>query len=584
MQSSIGKGFQLFPFLIILFVSLCLSHVCWIQVRANSVLNSTDESRSTDPFLLSTSLPVDTAFKFPSALPEIPSGNSSFGKGRIDLGGLEVIQVSISTSTSKQVWRTYEGMGLTIYQPINLPPSFFTLGFYAQLNNRQLFGWVLAARDVSGDSLRPPVGYIAVMNTTSMIIKQDGPAYFWQPLCPKEYQAVGLYVTTSPQEPSLSQESISCVRSDLTEKSEADTWVWGTEELTISSMRPANRGTEATGVYTGTFSCQRPNSSPPPPPLFCLNNTRFNLSSMPSEDQTSLLFKTYSPWVYLHPDEDFLPSSVEWFFSNGALLFQKGNESNPVPIQPDGSNLPQGGSDDGLFWLDYPADKDAKERVKRGDLGNTKVYLHIKPMFGGTFTDIVVWIFYPFNGNARLKFLFVKGLWLGDVGEHIGDWEHVTLRISNFNGELWRAYLSEHSAGTLVEACDLEFQGGNKPVSYSSLHGHAMFSRPGMVLQGEGGNGLRNDMARSDKFFDAGASYAMVAGPGMVEPPWLNYFRKWGPFVQHDIQKTFDGIAKTLPGFFRKKFRKFVNQIPRELFQEDGPTGPKVKRSWTADE
>ncbi|CAA7038735.1 unnamed protein product [Microthlaspi erraticum] len=405
---------------------------------------------------------------------------------------------------------------------------------------------------------------------------QDGPAYFWQPICPQGYQAVGLFVSTSPTKPPLRQESISCVRSDLTDQSEADTWVWGVKEVTLSSLRPANRGTEATGVYTGTFSFQQLNF--PPPSLFCLKNTKHDMSSMPSQDQIRALFGAYSPWIYLHPKEEFLPSSVDWVFSNGALLYKKGNESNPVPVQPNGSNLPQGGSDDGLFWIDYPADENARERVKRGDLGNTKVYLHVKPMFGGTFTDIVVWIFYPFNGNARLKILFIKSLSLGDVGEHIGDWEHVTLRISNFNGELWRAYFSEDSGGALVEACDLEFQGGNKPVAYSSLHGHAMFSRPGLVLQGQDGNGVRNDMARSDKFFDAGAGYELIAGQGIVEPAWLNYFRKWGPLVQHDIEKTLDGIAKTLPGLFRKKFRNLIYKIPRQILEEEGPSGPKVKR------
>lgn len=582
MQSSIEKAYELLCFLLILFVN----HVCWIEAGGNSNLNST-VSRSAHSFSLSASLPVETAFKFPSALPVIPSGGSNFGKGRIDLGGLEVIQVSISTSTSRRVWTTYEGgpngMGLTIFQPINLPPSFFTLGFYAQPNNRLLFGWVLAARDVSGNSLRPPVDYIEVGNTNSINLDQDGPAYFWQPRCSNGYQAVGLYVTRSPIKPSLGQESIRCVRSDLTEQSEADTWVWGIKDMTVSSLRPANRGTEATGVYTGTFSSQQLNF-PPPPPLFCLKNTKFDLSSMPSKDQTRALFQAYSPWIYLHPDEDFLPSSVDWVFSNGALLYQRGNESNSVPIQPNGSNLPQGGSDDGSFWIDYPAEKNERERVKRGDLGNTKVYLHVKPMFGGTFTDIVVWIFYPFNGNAHLKFLFIKRLSLGDIGEHIGDWEHVTLRISNFNGELWRAYLSEHSGGTLMEACDLEFQGGNKLVTYSSLHGHAMFSRPGLVLQGDDKNGIRNDMARSDKFFDAGVGYELIAGPGIVEPPWVNYFRKWGPNIRHDIEKTLDGIAKTLPGTFRKKYRNLINKIPREVLEEDGPTGPKVKMSWTADE
>ncbi|KAJ4892572.1 hypothetical protein Rs2_19366 [Raphanus sativus] len=591
MQSCNGKTSKLLSFvLIIVFVN----HVFCDGNGTSSNLNVT-VSISPHPLPVETSsmipspLPVETSFKFPSALPVIPpGGGKNFGKGKIDLGGLEVIQVSISESTSQRVWRAFEGgpdnMGVSIFEPINLPTGFFTLGFYAQPNNRMLFGWVLVAKDISGNSLRPPVDYMELGDTTSIVVKQDGPAYFWQPLCPNGYGAVGVLVTTSPVKPSLRQESISCVRSDHTEQmSEADAaWVWGIGGITVSSLRPANRGTEAAGVYTGTFSFQQPNF--PRPSLSCLKNTKFDLSSMPSQDQTRDLFRAYSPLIYFHPNEEFLPSSVDWVFSNGALLYQKGNEANPIPVQPNGSNLPQGGSDDGLYWLDYPADKSARDRAKRGDLGNTKVYLHIKPMYGGTFTDIVVWIFFPFNGNAHLKILFLKSVSLGNVGEHVGDWEHITLRISNFNGELWRVYFSEHSGGSLVEACDLEFQGGNKPVAYSSLHGHAMFSRPGLVLQGQDGNGIRNDMGRSDKFFDTGSGYEVIAGQGIVEPPWLNYFRKWGPTVQHDLQKTVDGIAKTLPGFLSKKFRKLTDKIPHEVLEEEGPTGPKVKQSWNADE
>ncbi|ESQ32471.1 hypothetical protein EUTSA_v10005422mg [Eutrema salsugineum] len=533
-------------------------------------------------------LPVETTFTFPGPLPSMLPDHGVFGKGTIDLGGLEVKQLSISNSTAQRVWRTYEGgrdnMGFSIFEPINLPPNFFKLGFYAQPNNQKLFGWILVARDVSGSNLRPPSDYIEAGNTASLNIKQDGPVYLWQPVCLNGYQAVGLFITTSPQKPPLTQEHISCVRSEFTEQSEADTLVWGIKEMSVFNLRPINRGIQATGVYTGTFSSQMQNSAPLPY-LFCLKNTKFDMSSMPSQNQTRVLFQTYSPKIYYHPEEDFLPSSVDWFFSNGALLYQKGNESNPVPVQPNGSNLPQGGSNDDLFWLDYPVDKSAKEKVKRGDLGNTKVYLHIKPMFGATFTDIVVWIFCPFNGNARLKFLFIKRLSLGDIGEHIGDWEHITLRISNFNGELWRVYFSQHSKGSLMEACELEFEGSeNKPVIYSSLHGHAMYSKPGLMLQGNGKNGIRNDMARSDKVLDCGLGYEVIAGLDVVEPPWTNYLRKWGPHVRYDIDKSLQSFAKVLPGFIRKSFRKFIRKIPFEVLGEDGPTGPKVKGTWTGDE
>ncbi|CAF2035835.1 hypothetical protein HID58_031839 [Brassica napus] len=538
-------------------------------------------------------LPVETIFTFPGPLPNTLPDEGDFGKGIIDLGGLEVAQVSISNSTAQRVWSTYEGggdnMGFSIFEPINLPPNFFKLGFYAQPNNQKLFGSILVARSVNLSNLLPPEDYLEVGNTASLNIKQDGPAYVWQPVCHNGYQAVGMFVTTSPEKPlPLTQQYTSCVRSEFTEASEADGLLWGINGVSVFKLRPVIRGTQATGVYTGTFSFQGLSSSTPLPPLFSLRNTKLDMySCMPSEAQTRVLFQTYSPLIYFHPDEDFLPSSVDWFFTNGALLYQKGNESNPVPIQPNGTNLPQGGSDDDLFWLDYPVDKTQKEMVKRGDLSSTKVYLHIKPMFGGTFTDIVVWVFCPFNGNANLKFLFIKRLSLGDIGEHIGDWEHVTLRISNFNGMLWRVYFSQHSGGALMEACDLEYvDGGNKPVIYSSLHGHAMYSKPGLVLLGnDGNNGIRNDMDRSDKVLDCGSGYEVISGlSGVVEPPWINYLRKWGPQVQYNIDKSLEGFAKILPWFIRKSFYKLISKIPVEILGEEGPTGPKEKLSWTGDE
>ncbi|KAL0856067.1 hypothetical protein Bca101_061220 [Brassica carinata] len=471
-------------------------------------------------------------------------------------------------------------MGFSIFELTNnIPRNFFKLGFYAQPNNQKLFGSILVARSKSLVNIRPPEDYIEVGNTTSLKIKQDGPAYVWQPVCLNGYKALGICVTTVPQKPLPTQQYTNCVRSEFTEESEADALLWRIKGVSVFNLRPIKRGTQATGVYTGTFSFQGL-SSTPLPPLFSLKNTKLNMySCMPSKVQTRVLFQTYSPLIYFHPKEDFLPSSVNWFFTNGALLYQKGSKKSPVPIRPNGTNLPQGGSDDDLFWLDYPIVKTLKEKVKRGDLSSTKVYLHIKPMFGGTFTDIVVWIFCPFNGNAHLKFLFIKRLSLGDIGEHIGDWEHVTLRISNFNGKLWRVYFSQHSGGTLMEACDLEYvDGGNKPVIYSSLHGHAMYSKPGLVLQGKGKNGIRNDMERSNKVLDCGLRYEVIAGlSGVVEPPWINYLRKWGPRVRYNVEKSLKGFAKILPRFIRKKLLKFISKIPEEILGENGPTGPKGK-------
>ncbi|KAK3169124.1 hypothetical protein Dsin_000011 [Dipteronia sinensis] len=543
----------------------------------------------TDVSKKSKALPIETTFKLPSPLPTWPPGEG-FGTGTIDVGGLQVCQISSFT----KVWGTHEGgpdnLGATFYEPSSIPQGFYMLGCYAQPNNRPLFGWVLVAKDDTG-STNKPIDYTLVWSSESLNIKQDGIGYVWLPTPPDGYKALGHLITNSPQKPSL--DNFRCVRSDLTDQCQTDTWIWGpgkdssTDGFNIFGLRPSNRGTQAMGVSVGTFVGQTQNENNPVP-VACLKNINLSkYSCMPNPRQIEALLQTYSPFVYFHPDEAYLPSSVSWFFNNGALLYKRGEESQPVAIESMGTNLPQGGSNDGAYWLDLPADNKAKDRVKKGDLQNSQVNVHIKPMLGATFTDIAIWIYYPFNGPARAKAEFIN-IPLGRIGEHVGDWEHVTLRVSNFNGELWSVYLSQHSGGNWVNASDLEFQAGNKVVTYASLHGHAMYAKPGLVLQGNGAIGIRNDTAKSKMFLDTGLSFSLIAaeylGSAINEPPWLNYSREWGPKISYDIADEIKKVEKLLPGKLKSAFDKFVKGLPNEVLGQEGPTGPKDKRNWSGDE
>ena len=533
-----------------------------------------------------------------------------FAGGAIDLGGgLEVCQIS----SFIKVWATFEGgpdnHGATFFEPSPVPKEFCMLGCYSQPNNKPLSGWVLAGKDNTNDplslggALKKPIDYTLVWSSKSLKIKQDKVGYFWLPTPPDGYKAVGHVITNSPEKPSL--DKIRCVRSDLTDSCEADTWIWGPDDkeanpngFNVNSLQPNDRGAGAPAVSVGTFVAQNNNNNnvgaaaaaaSSSLPLACLKNISSNLSSMPNLAQVDALIQSYSPWVYLHPDEQYLPSSVSWFFQNGALLYQQGEESKPVNIDPTGSNLPQGGSNDGAYWLDLPLDAKAKETVKKGDLQDSMTYMHIKPILGATFTDIAVWIFYPFNGPAKAKVEFIN-ISLGKIGQHVGDWEHVTLRVSNFNGELMNVFFSEHSSGTWVKASELEFQngGGNHVVCYASLHGHALYPKPGLVLQGSGGIGIRNDTAKSKMVLDTGARYLVVAaeylGSAVVEPPWLNYYREWGPKIGYDLATEIKEIEKSLPGKLKSAFEKLVKSLPNEVLGEEGPTGPKMKKNWNGDE
>ncbi|XAR63373.1 hypothetical protein NMG60_11023285 [Bertholletia excelsa] len=538
------------------------------------------------------SMPVDTIFKLPSALPHWPSGGG-FARGTIDLGGLEVCQISSFT----EVWATHEGgpgnLGATFFEPSPVPEGFFMLGCYVQPNHKPLFGWVLAGKDISGEpsggALKPPVDYNLVYSTESSKTKRDKNGYIWLPIPPDGYKATGHVVTTSPKKPPL--DKIRCVRSDFTDVCEKEAWLWGEEEeidsngINIYGLRPTNRGIQAQGVPLGTFVAQNGGVEMG---IACLKNTTSTLSSMPNLSQIKSLVQAFSPWIYFHPNENYLPSSVDWFFENGVRLYKKGEESDPVQVKPNGLNLPQGGSNDGEYWLDLPQDSKAKERVKRGSLEDAEAYLHVKPMLGASFTDIAIWVFYPFNGPGKAKVGPINNFSLGKTGEHIGDWEHLTLRISNFNGELKSVYFSQHSKGTWVSASELEFQGGNKPVTYSALGGHAFYPKPGLVLQGSGSIGIRNDTAKGKNVMDTGARFLEVSadylGMEIVEPPWLNYAREWGPKIEYGISQEIKKGLKLLPGKLKTQLEEFIRSLPKELFGEEGPTGPKMKSSWSGDE
>ncbi|KAK1431334.1 hypothetical protein QVD17_07791 [Tagetes erecta] len=525
-------------------------------------------------------------FFLPSPLPPWPQGQG-FATGRISLGDLEVAMVKdfevISTYTPKKS----KTSGVTFYKPVSIPDGFFTFGHYGQLTDQQLRGYVLVAQDAgetetgSLPPLQLPLGYELIWCSDNV--------YVWQPIPPDGYRALGFVVTVDEIEPDV--EEVRCVRDDLTENCEVDDVLLEiTSSFRVWNTKACKTGVFCTGVTVGTFFFSMDSDSDDERDICCLRNVNRNLEAMPNLEQIKALIDHYGPTVYFHPDEVYLPSSVPWFFENGALLYRKG-KSDGIAIDCYGSILPQGGKNDGEFWMDLPENENDDTFVKHGNLDSAELYVHVKPALGGTFTDIAMWIFCPFNGPVTFTIeLLNLNIEMNRVGEHVGDWEHFTLRISNFNGELWSVYYSEHSGGRWVDASNLEFIDGNKPIVYSSKCGHASFPNAGTYIQGSTkfGIGVKNDVDKSDHFIDASKRYQIIAAEylnGVVaEPDWLQYMREWGPAVLYDGRSELEKIIKHLPFFIRLTVETLIDLFPVELYGEEGPTGPKEKDNWYGDE
>ncbi|XP_057456799.1 hypothetical protein At1g04090-like [Lotus japonicus] len=545
------------------------------------------------------SSPNPQIFSLPAPIPQWPQGQG-FASGIVNLGEIEVFKVT----RFEFVWISSAVPGtrkpVTFYKPVGVPDSFHILGHYCQPSDKPLRGFVLVAREVGTCSsettdtdnreklppLRNPLDFKLVWSPNG------GCGYFWQPLPPEGYKALGYLVTNKPDKPELDE--MCCIRADLTDKCEPYRVILASGSKTpefsfqVWSLRPCDRGLLGKGVSVGTFFCSSGFNTREELPIACLKNLNPVLPAMPNLQQMHALIKHYGPTVFFHPDEAYLPSSVAWFFSNGAMLYRKG-VSKGEGIDASGSNLPGGGTNDGQFWIDLPNNDQSRRFLKRGDMNSARLYVHVKPALGGTFTDIAMWVFCPFNGPATLK-VGIRNIALSKTGEHVGDWEHFTLRICNFSGELYSIYFSQHSGGEWVDAYDLEYIDGNKAIVYASKCGHASYPHAGTYIQGSAklGLGIRNDAARSKLYLDSSIHYELVAAEylqnAVIEPQWLQFMREWGPKIVYDSKTELDKIINALPKMLQHSMKNLFNKFPVELYGEEGPTGPKEKNNWIGDE
>lgn len=162
----------------------------------------------------------------------------------------------------------------------------------------------------------------------------DGAGFFWLPTAADGYSPIGVVVTATEDEPSLDE--VRCDRIDFTDACEAKETVWSSDlgggGLSVATLRPAFRRIDARGVDSGTILAWS-NATPTlvetetsTLACACLKNNSASYTTytsggaMPDLDQVHAILAAYSPPVYLHQDEPYLPSSVTWFFENGALL------------------------------------------------------------------------------------------------------------------------------------------------------------------------------------------------------------------------------------------------------------------------
>lgn len=191
------------------------------------------------------------------------------------------------------------------------------------------------------------------------------------------------------------------------------------------------------------------------------------------------------PQLVHHKDEKYHVSSVESFLARSSvnLYDQDGHEKNYHP-DSDFSEFPDHGA------KHFFKDMDGRDKIAKRPFNpkEAKVYVNFKGLPNSDFVDIQYWYFYPWNGPgiARLTSVIMdtnmpgaQTLELGNLGEHEGDWEHVTLRVNTKEkgGPKAKAiFLSQHDGGKWLPM-DMVQHHNHRPKFYASLNGHAAYSK-----------------------------------------------------------------------------------------------------------
>jgi hypothetical protein len=191
---------------------------------------------------------------------------------------------------------------------------------------------------------------------------------------------------------------------------------------------------------------------------------------------------------------------------------------------------------------------------------------------------------------------------LDPMGEHGGDWEHVTLRYQFGPRTLVGVYMAQHSGGVWLSPSQIQLEDG-VPVVYASRHGHASYPGEGENLTNSTivslgvvnmSFGLRNDTAKGPGL-DCRSHFQVVGadfvGSELQPPAWLDYARRWGPhkvyepaWIASQISHLIGPIASVYTPWGNLSTQQIIDDLPDECKEEDGPTGPKFKDAWKGGE
>jgi PKD repeat protein len=199
-------------------------------------------------------------------------------------------------------------------------------------------------------------------------------------------------------------------------------------------------------------------------------------SALSSPQQKADTLQKFAPKIWLALDSDteierWPPLTVTTAFTGlkRSLIGGQYWVETKDPLDPENPRLTQ-------TWAYCATPKCVQTRVAT-DTAPVYAFWVEKEGNGVTFVDLVYFVYFPYNRGKKA----FDTVW----ENHVGDWEHVTVRLtSNWNGQdpttlvPERIYLSAHSFGYEYAWASFDKEGYH-PIVYSAWGSHGMWKDPG---------------------------------------------------------------------------------------------------------
>jgi hypothetical protein len=295
------------------------------------------------------------------------------------------------------------------------------------------------------------------------------------------------------------------------------------------------------------------------------------------------VIQQYAPSIYLNAYDNNHPASVDSFFAQSILLGPNGNTiASTVTPAVLAANTPFGNymtPTNGVFPSssnDFESGSPITSIGNNTGLSTAPVY--VKTIDNGNSIDLKYYLFYTWNGfqgfQAGVITDFVTQPYYfnwASFALHYGDWEHVTVRISEDTTTLLGVFYSEHGDAAFVANPSMD---GTHPIVYSGWNSHANYPTSGnnintTILNSPGviplswlkvtdvttNNGTFEVYHQPNPFYSNGVewlpwqntSQLVLLDNNATAAQWLSFLGYWGPTVKNVIDDPPSGLPSGSP-------------------------------------